>query len=96
MPIPFNVSASFFTQKLNVGELFKVNTVAFGINASKQFGIRALNVRPYAGIMLESSTMEVTYNYLVDAPAGLISQDIKFELEGENSARLTLRNQGRI
>lgn len=90
-PIPIvDVSASFFTQNLKVGTIFESKATAFGINASKQFGFAFLNVTPYAGFSLESSTMNVTYNFEVDGPTGPQLIPVSFELEGENTSRLTL------
>ncbi|MFA6469101.1 MAG: DUF6588 family protein [Bacteroidota bacterium] len=91
LPIPIvDVSASFFTQNLKVGTIFETKATSFGINASKQFGFAFLNVTPYAGFSLESSTMNVTYNFAVDSPTGPQQIPVAFELEGENSSRLTL------
>lgn len=88
--MPLDVSAGFFTQNLKIGSLFKSSAVAFGLNASKQFGLDALNITPYAGFMLESSKLQVTYDFIVESPAGQSIHKIDFELEGKNSTRLTL------
>lgn len=88
--LPVDLAASFFTQNLQVGDLFKTKTFAFGLNLSRQFGFRALNFTPYSGLMLESSKMEVTYDFIVDTPTGPSATEINFELEGENKARLTV------
>jgi Family of unknown function (DUF6588) len=92
LSLPLDVSASFFTQTLKIGDIFKTKTTAFGLNASKQFGFDALNITPYAGFMLESATMEVNYNFIVDRGPTLepIVQKVKFEIEGENTSRITL------
>ncbi len=90
VPLPLDVSAGFFTQSLKIGKLFTTSTTAFGLNASKQFGFEALNITPYAGFMLESSTMEVTYDFIVNSPSGPITQKINFEIEGANKTRLTI------
>lgn len=86
VPLPVNISAGFYTQTLKVGEIFKAKTTAFGLNVSKQFGFRMLNITPYAGFMVESSSMEVTYDFIVDEE----EFSIAFDLEGENKSRLTL------
>jgi Family of unknown function (DUF6588) len=92
MPLPLDVSAGFFTQTLKIGDIFKTKTTAFGLNASKQFGFDALNITPYAGFMLESSKMEVNYDFIVDRGPELdpIVQKVEFEIEGENTSRITL------
>lgn len=90
-PLPIDVAASFFTQSLSVGDLFEASTTSFGVNASYTLGPGALNITPYAGFMFESSTMGVTYDFIIrDDLGNVLSTDkIKFDLEGENSTRLT-------
>ena len=67
-PLPLDICASFFTQTLDVGSILKTKATAFGINASKRFGPGAVNITPYAGFMLESSTMTFDYtSTLTDA-----------------------------
>ncbi len=89
VPLPVDVSLSYFSQSLKIGSLFKTNTTAFGINISKQFGFDALNLTPYAGYMIESSTMNVQYDFVVDSPAGPLSQHINFDITGANTSRIT-------
>ncbi|HES60135.1 MAG: hypothetical protein JW956_12560 [Calditrichaceae bacterium] len=90
--IPFDYSLAFYTQTMNIGSLFKTKTTSFGINASKQFGIRVFNVTPYAGFMYETAKMEVSYDYIVQLPGGVEPEviPINFELKGENQTRLIL------
>lgn len=88
--MPIDISASFFTQKLETGSVFEAKTTAFGVNASKRLGWGFLNLTPYVGYMVESSTLTFTYDYMLDTPAGKIPQKIVFELEGENKSRITL------
>ena len=87
--LPLDVSASFFTQTLEAGSVFKTTATAFGVNASKRLGWGFLNLTPYAGFMLESSSMTFTYDYFIDTQAGKIPQKIEFELNGENKSRIT-------
>ena len=89
-PIPVDIAASFFTQSLKVGDLFDAKATAFGVNVGKRLGSGILNISPYAGFMFESATMEVTYTYIVDTPAGQYTEKINFELEGENKSRFIL------
>ena len=83
-PWPVDIALSFFTQNLEVGDLFKTKATAFGLNVGKQFGPSLLNVTPYAGFMFESADMEVTYTYTVATSTGTYTEDISFKLEGEN------------
>ncbi|MDE3058934.1 MAG: hypothetical protein KGJ59_13355 [Bacteroidota bacterium] len=91
-PLPVDVAVSFFTQDLKIGSIFETKTTAFGINASKRFGPGAINITPYAGFMIESSKMTVTYAYTYTVNPNLppVSDQISFELEGANKTRLTL------
>jgi hypothetical protein len=93
LPIPIvDVSASFFTQKLEVGTIMEATTTSFGLNVAKQLGFAFLNVTPYAGFMLESSKMKFGYDYTytVGATNQVVTDRINFELEGENTSRITL------
>ena len=86
-PLPFDLSLGFFKQNAKVGDLFELNATAYGINASKQLGLRFLNITPYAGYLIEKADMQVKYQYVVDTPTGPLTQDIKFNLESENKSR---------
>ncbi len=87
-PLPVDLSFSFFTQHLEIGTgVLDVNTTAFGANVSKTFGNFLASVTPYAGFLIESSTMKADYDYEI-AP-GLIVP-IQFELDGENKSRATV------
>ncbi|NOX36744.1 MAG: hypothetical protein GXO78_04325 [Calditrichaeota bacterium] len=87
--LPFDLAASFYTQKMEIGKLFVARATSFGINASKRIGWGMLNITPYVGYMRESATMDVTYQYVIERPTGPVSQDISFRLEGENRDRIT-------
>ncbi len=90
-PLPVDLSVSYFTQTLDVGTIFSTKTSAFGVNVSKRFGPGALNITPYAGFLIESSTMTFTYDYNVELANGQIQANhITFDLEGENKSRITL------
>ncbi len=87
--LPLELSASFFTQALEAGSVFKTKATAFGVNASKRLGWGFLNITPYAGFMVESSSMEFTYDYVFETNVGTQKQQVKFELTGENKTRIT-------
>lgn len=90
---PLDVSVGFFTQTMKVGNIFEASATMFGVQASRTFGPGALNVTPYGGFSLESSRMKVSYTLERPDPLNpgtIVKQPISFELEGENSARLTL------
>lgn len=93
---PLDVSIGFFTQNMKVGSILDTKATMFGLQASKTFGPGALNVTPYGGVSVESSSMTVSYTY--DAPdpnplappGSVVQTPVSFTLDGENSARLTL------
>lgn len=94
-PIPVNLSVGFFTQNLKVGDILESKATEYGLYASRTFGPGALNVTPYAGFSLQSSTMSVKYDYMYtiqDANGNEVNRTdkISFDLEGENTTKLTL------
>ena len=91
-PLPLDVAVAFYTQTFKIGEDFlKVKTTAFGVNASKKLGIGPINITPYAGFMLETSTIDIAYVYEIGDLLGTPQEiDIDLHFEGENKSRLTL------
>jgi hypothetical protein len=90
-PLPIDICASFFTQKLDVGTIFSTTATAYGINISKRFGPGALNITPYAGFMLESSEMTFDYTSTLSTPNGGTQQiHVNIPLKGENTSRIIL------
>ncbi|MBI5726852.1 MAG: hypothetical protein HY965_03295 [Ignavibacteriales bacterium] len=92
IPLPVELSAAFFTQTMDVGKFFQAKATMFGIFASKKFGPGIINITPYAGFSVESSTIDVTYDVVIPTPAipNPAPTQIKFSLEGENSTRITI------
>ncbi len=90
--LPFDISASFFTQKLKIGNIVETKATAFGVNASKRLGWGFLNLTPYAGFMLESSTMTFAYTLTSPGPGGVgtIQTPVNFDLQSANKSRLVL------
>lgn len=91
-PLPLDVAVAFYTQTFKIGEDFlKVKTTAFGVNASKKLGIGPINITPYAGFMLEKSTIDIAYVYEIESLLGAPQEiDIDLHFEGENKSRITL------
>ncbi|HLU70373.1 MAG TPA: DUF6588 family protein [Fibrobacteria bacterium] len=85
-PLPVDLSVGFFTQSLEVGTLFKASSQAYGLNVSKTFGWRILNVTPYGGFMFENSNFDFKYDLELDDGEAV---PISFSLEGENKYRAT-------
>lgn len=97
VPLPVDLSLAFFTQTLELGEIAKSTSTTYGITASKTFGPKLFNITPYAGMMLESSKMEFKYEFDRElTETETVTEKIKFELEGENSARFTLGSAFKI
>jgi hypothetical protein len=90
VPVPVDIAVAFYTQTFKIGEeFFKVKTNAFGVNASKKLGIGPINITPYAGFMLEKSTIDITYQYVIEGLGTPQEIDIDLHFEGENKSRLT-------
>ena len=91
-PLPLDVAVAFYTQTFKIGEDFlKVKTTAFGVNASKKLGIGPINITPYAGFMLEKSTIDIAYVYEIGDLLGTPREiDIALHFEGENRSRIIL------
>ena len=91
-PLPLEVSIGIFTQTMKLGTIFQSSATTFGIYGSKTFGPDAINVTPYAGFSYESSSTDITYDFIIDTPVpGVTStQHLSFNLVGENSARFML------
>lgn len=91
VPLPVDVSAAFFTQSLQVGDIFKATATTFGIFASKTFGI-GISITPFAGFAIESSSVDVAYDveYASPVPGTTIKDKIKFSMVGDNSKRMTI------
>ena len=91
VPIPVDVSVAFFTQSLQVGDIFKASATTFGIYASKTFGW-GISITPFAGFAMESSSVDVSYdvNYATPVPGVTVPGKVAFTMDGENSTRLTV------
>lgn len=91
-PLPVDVAVAFYTQTLKIGtDFLRVKTTAWGVNASKKLGIGPINITPYAGFMLEKSTIDIGYEYEIESPMGTPQTvDIDLHFEGENKSRLTI------
>ncbi len=88
--LPFEVALSYFDQKLEIGDILTTTAHGFGVNISKQLGWRALNLTPYAGYFIEDANMEVTYDYSIQTPSGIVNDRIRFDIPGENKSRVSL------
>lgn len=92
VPLPIDICAAYFTQTMALGDYVTANATAFGLNASKTLGFSFLSITPYAGYMYEMSNMEFTYSYPLGEVNGVELEplDIKFDIDGKNTSRITL------
>ncbi len=95
--LPVDISASLFTQKLSIGDILTVESTAFGINISKTLGYKWLNFTPYGGVLLENTITKVKYDFnYVNYNNEPEVHKIRFEIEGENTGRITIGGSFRI
>jgi len=89
--LPFEVALGYFTQTLKLGSLMEAKASAFGVNTSIRLGWGFLNITPYAGFMLESSSISFAYDYeyQVGSTGQTATDHINFSADGENSSRFT-------
>lgn len=88
--LPFDVAVGYFTQSMHVGSLMEAKATAFGLNTSIRLGWGFLNITPYAGFMLESSSISFAYDYSInDSGNNPVQQRVTFDAEGENTSRAT-------
>jgi hypothetical protein len=90
--LPVDLSIGYFTQTLKLGDLFEARSNAYGLNVSKQFGWRFLNLTPYGGFMYETSNLDFGYIYTYSDPITGLSEElpVEFSIKGENNFRSTI------
>ncbi|HHS13827.1 MAG TPA: hypothetical protein ENN03_08705 [bacterium] len=80
--IPFDIAAGYFWQQFKVGDLVEANASLAGLQASYSLSVLTL----YAGLGLESSTLNVKYLFEEEGE----SVNVQFDLKGTNRFRTTL------
>ena len=91
-PLPIDIGLGYFYQDLDIGTVFQNKSNMFGIYVSKTFGM-IVSFEPYVGLTYETSRTKMQYTYFFDTPLGQQSQSIDVDLDGQNSAGLTLGAQ---
>ncbi len=76
---PMSVSAGFFYQTFDIGDIMKCSTLNVGLQASKSFSVLTL----FGGVNYESGKMEVAYDY--QGQEG--GERIEFDLDSETAFR---------
>ncbi len=77
---PVDIAAGFFHQKFSVGSYVEATALYYGVQVSKKFSVLIL----YTGVGGEKSTLGLDYEFENG------SEDISFDLDGENKARMTI------
>jgi len=95
LPWGINSSANFAWSKLEWGDFMEFSAWNANIMASKRLGFRFLNIAPFIGLGLESSTLKVSYTTdFMDASGKPIN--VSFEDEGDNFFRTTVGTKIRL
>jgi len=89
--LPFELALGYFTQSLKLGSLMEAKASAFGINTSIRLGWGFLNITPYAGFLIESSSLSFGYDYSYETGSlgQTVTDRITFDADGENNSRFT-------
>jgi hypothetical protein len=88
--LPVDIGVGIFFETMNAGDIFKSNATQFSLFAGKTFGPSFSNVQPYAGLSVETSTIKVNYTEKFDTPLGVKTENISFDLKGDNTVKFTL------
>ncbi|MCK6541327.1 hypothetical protein L6Q79_01445 [bacterium] len=91
LPIPLDLAAGVFYQKLSIGDVFKASAKSFDVLGGKSFNLLILKIGVYGGVGVESSSMDVKY----EAASGVKDengndiggQTVEFSQSGKNSMR---------
>lgn len=76
---PVAVSAGFFYQTFDIGDIMKCKTLNLGVQISKSVSVLTV----FGGANFESGEMKVTYNYQGKSD----TEEIKFDLESKTTFR---------
>ena len=93
LPVPIiDVTAGLFLQKLEIGNLFELNTRLFHIEAGKSIGVPFLfSFSPYAGVGFAQT--EATLSYTIqsgDIPGMEEDKNLKYNIEADDNIIYTL------
>lgn len=98
--LPLSIGLNFYNQSYRLTDAVRAAGNAYGISASWTLGGAVLSFTPYAGFLLENSTITVDYRYQPRSATGQIVNDVNgqplqpvpifFEMQGENTSRIVL------
>jgi hypothetical protein len=86
--LPVDVNLGFLTQKISVESVLDITTLSYGLNVSKTLELGWISFTPYAGYLMETSKVDVSYSQSFDTATGKENVDVNFSLDGINKSRL--------
>lgn len=88
--IPLDISAGFLTQTSKIGSAVKFTGTTYGMNLSKKFDMGWIEITPYAGYAIESSTLSVNITQKLETLSGTTEANIAFDVEGAGKSRFNI------
>lgn len=79
---PIDISAHYFNQSLDIGDILEMKASSFGVQGSRKLGL----FTAYGGLSMDNTTMDVEYAY----KEGNIEEEISIELESKGNVRFTI------
>jgi len=89
---PVNIAVGGYFQTMSIGDVLTSNHSLLSLQVGKDLNLLLLALGVYAAVGLESSNMEVEYEYLNESDPGdiLNGTTIGFDIKGENKFRTTV------
>ena len=83
--LPVDIMAGFFTQELDVGDVYESTANTYFVAASKSFTLLTI----YGGFATEDSEMDVNYEFIHPTDPNLNSE-VSFTIDGVQDSRFTI------
>lgn len=96
LPFGINSSVNFAYTSFSFGDYMQFSAWNTGVMVSRRFGWRFLNVAPYAGLGVEGSSLEVSYETFFNDPTTGKPIKVGFSADGENLFRATVGSNIRL
>jgi len=96
LPFGINSSVNFAYTSFSFGDYMEFSAWNAGVMASRRFGWRFLNVTPYAGLGVEGSSFDVSYETSYKDPITNKPIKVGFSADGENFLRATIGTSIRL
>ena len=89
--LPVDITAGFLTQNSKLGKSITFKATSYGLNVSKNFGWGPLKITPYAGYLMESSSMSVNFDQTIQTyGGGTQTSNIAFDVDGGGKSRVNV------